>query len=81
MIKNIVYFFPTFPHFFVTADDYLFSSKPADLRMLSVIAPKDCLLSSQKNLPVWKYENFCQKLTKIAKFEVNLGYQGKFWTN
>ena len=37
---------------------------------------------TQKIVPVWKYdENFCQKLTKIAKFEVNLGYQGKFWTN
>ena len=35
---------------------------------------------TQKIVPVWKYdENFCQKLTKIAKFEVNLGYQGKFW--
>ena len=36
---------------------------------------------AQKIVPVWKCENFCQKLTKIAKFEVNLGYQGKFWTN
>ena len=37
---------------------------------------------TQKIVPVWKYdENFCQKLTKIAKFEVNLGYQDKFWTN
>ena len=41
-----------------------------------------CFRITQKIVPVWKYdENFCQKLTKIAKFEVNLGYQGKFWTN
>ena len=40
MMKNVVYFFPTFSHFFVTADDYLFSSKPADLRMLSVRAER-----------------------------------------
>ena len=37
---------------------------------------------TQKIVPVWKYyEKFCLKLTKIAKFEVNLEYQGKFWTN
>ena len=36
MIKNLVYFCPTFSHFFVMADGYQFSSKPADFRMLSV---------------------------------------------
>ena len=37
---------------------------------------------TQKIVPVLKYdENFCRKLTKIAKFEVNLGYRGKFRTN
>ena len=37
---------------------------------------------TQKIVPVLKYDqNFCRKLIKIAKFEVNLGYQGKFWTN
>ena len=37
---------------------------------------------TQKIVPVWKCdENFCQKLTKIAKFEVKLASQGKFWTN
>ena len=46
MIKYILYFFPTFPHFFMTVDDYLFSSKPADLRMLSGLRQKIgyCLL-------------------------------------
>ena len=33
-------------------------------------------------VPVLKYdENFWRKLTKIPKFEINLGYWGKFWTN
>ena len=36
MIKNVVYFIPTFSHFFLTADDYQFSSKAADFRILSV---------------------------------------------
>ena len=39
---------------------------------------------TQKIVPVWKYvQTFCQKqkLTKIAKFEINLGYHCKFWTN
>ena len=41
-----------------------------------------CFRITQKIVPVWKYdENFCQKPTKIAKYEVNLGYQGKFWTD
>ena len=34
-----------------------------------------------KIVPILKYdENFCRKLPKIAKFAVNLGYRGKFWT-
>ena len=36
MIKNDFYFFPTFPHFFVTADDYQFSNMAANSRTLSV---------------------------------------------
>ena len=40
MIKNVVYFFSTFSHFFVTADDYQFSSKTADFRTLSVHAQR-----------------------------------------
>ena len=33
-------------------------------------------------VPVLKYdENVWRKLTKIVKFEVNLGFWGKFWTN
>ena len=36
MIKNVVYFIPTFSHFFLAADDYQFSSKAADFRILSV---------------------------------------------
>ena len=32
--------FPLFPTFSFTADDYLFSSHPADLRMLSVRAER-----------------------------------------
>ena len=36
----------------------------------------------QKIDPVLKYdENFWIKLPKIAKFNVNWEYQGKFWTN
>ena len=38
MINNVVDFFPTFSHFFVTADDYQYSNKAADSRMLSVRA-------------------------------------------
>ena len=34
--KECCLFPPTFSYFFVMADDYLFSSHPADLRMLSV---------------------------------------------
>ena len=37
---------------------------------------------TQKIVPVLKYdENFCRKLPKIAKFAVNLWYQGKFLKN
>ena len=37
---------------------------------------------TQKIVPIWKYyKKFCVKPTKIAKFEVNLEYQGKFSTN
>ena len=32
--------FPLFPTFFVTADDYQFSSQPADFRTLSVRAKR-----------------------------------------
>ena len=35
MTKNVVYFFLTFSHFFIMADEYQFSSSPAVLRMLS----------------------------------------------
>ena len=37
MIKNVVYFFPTFSYFFVMADDYLFSSHPADLSIDNIV--------------------------------------------
>ena len=40
MIKNVVYFFPTFSHIFVMADDCQFSNKAADSRMLSVHAKR-----------------------------------------
>ena len=41
-----------------------------------------CFRKTQKIDPVLKYdENFCRKLPKIVKFEVNFGYRGKFWTN
>ena len=40
MIKTVVYFFPTSCPFFVTADDYQFSSKDADFRTLSVRAKR-----------------------------------------
>ena len=40
------------------------------------------VMITQKIVPVLKYDgNFCRKLAKIARFEVNLGYRGKFWTN
>ena len=38
MIKNVVYFFPTFSHFFVTAADYQFWKVPATPRARSVRA-------------------------------------------
>ena len=40
MVKNVAYFFPTFSHFFVTADDYQFSNNAADSRTLSVRAKR-----------------------------------------
>ena len=38
---------------------------------------------TQKTVQVLKYDENYQrrKLPKIAKFEVNLGYRSKFWTN
>ena len=47
MIKNVIYFFPTFSHFFVTADDYQLSNFQASLLTSEccLFMPKDCLLS------------------------------------
>ena len=40
MIKNVIYFIPTFSHLFVTADKYQFSSKAADFITSSVRAKR-----------------------------------------
>ena len=49
MIKNVVYFFPTFSYFFVMADDYLLSSHPADLSIDNIVSLDlaDTKISSQ----------------------------------
>ena len=70
MIKNVVYFFPTFSYFFVTADDYLFSSHPADLSINNIvwlglantkISSQDAVIKVLELTEKWKYSKFRSK--------------------